>query len=111
MSDLTRDMIVDGLRDLGLRPGDLVVAHSSYKSFGLPVAGGPRAVAEALIDAVSPGGSVFVPAFNYGQLPYAPVTTPSLDGAVSEAFRQLPGVTRSPHPTHPLAGIGPDARD
>src|SRR6476659_3768347 len=111
MEPIQPELIVDAIRAMGVRPGELLIAHSSYKSFGAPVAGGPKAVARALIDAVAPGGSVFVPTFNYGQAPYDPATTRSFDGAVSEAFRQLPGVVRSPHPTHPLAGVGPDAPD
>jgi len=107
---VTRQNIVAAIRLLGVQAGDLMIAHSSYKSFGAGgVAGGPGVVAEALVDAVSPGGSVFVPAFNYGRDAYDPATSPSFDGAITECFRQLPGAVRSLHPTHSVAGIGPDA--
>src|SRR5215213_9600529 len=85
-----------------------MIVHSSFKSLG-PVAGGPATVAQALVDSVSPGGSVFVPTFNYGNDPYDPVTAPSYDGVITEFFRKFPGAVRSLHPTHPIAGIGPDA--
>jgi aminoglycoside N3'-acetyltransferase len=111
MESIRPEQIVDTIRAMGVRARDLLIAHSSYKRFGAPIAGGPTAVAQALVEAVSPGGSVFVATFNYGQAPYDPATTRSFDGAVSETFRQLPGVIRSPHPTHPLAGVGPDAAD
>jgi aminoglycoside 3-N-acetyltransferase len=103
--------ITDAIRALGASAGDLLLAHSSYRSFGAAVIGGPAAVAGAIIDAVSPGGSIFIPTFNYGQAPFDAATTPSFDGAVSEAFRQLPGVRRSLHATHPLAGFGPAAEE
>src|SRR5205823_2709915 len=68
-----------------------------------------QTAAQALIDVVSPGGSIFMPTFNYGELAYDAITTPSLTGAITETFRKLPDVARSDHPTHPMAGFGPDA--
>jgi aminoglycoside N3'-acetyltransferase len=106
---LTRDDIRKAIRHLGVAPGDLMIVHSSYKSLG-GVEDGPEAVARALVDAVSPGGSVFVPTFNYGNDPYHPATARSFDGVVTEFFRKLPGAVRSLHPTHPLAGMGPHAQ-
>lgn len=85
-----------------------MIVHSSFKSLG-PVEGGPLSVAHALTDAVSAGGSVFVPTFNYGNDPYDPATARSYDGIITEFFRKLPGAMRSLHPTHPIAGFGPDA--
>jgi aminoglycoside 3-N-acetyltransferase len=105
---LTREEIITAVRALGVAPGDLMIVHSSYKSIR-PVEGGPLTVAHALVDSVSPGGSVFVPTFNYGNDPYDPATAPSYDGIVTEYLRKFPGATRSLHPTHPIAGIGPEA--
>ena len=106
--NVTADHIVAAIRELGVRPGHLLLVHSSLSSFGR-VDGGAPAVARALVEAVSPGGTVFVPTFNYGQLPYDPATTPSLTGAITESVRGLPGAVRSRQPTHPVAGVGPDA--
>src|SRR5688500_962738 len=106
---VTAHHIVDAIRELGVRPGDLLLVHSSLSSFGR-VTGGAPAVARALVDVVSPGGTVFVPTFNYGQLPFDPATTPSLTGAITESFRALPGAVRSLQPTHPVAAIGPEAQ-
>jgi aminoglycoside 3-N-acetyltransferase len=102
------DEICGGIRSLGVRPGDLLLAHSSLSSFGA-VDGGPNAVAEALVRSVSPGGTVFVPTFNFAQLPWDRATTISLTGAITEAFRKRSEAIRSNHPTHALAGIGPEA--
>ena len=105
-----RDEIVAAIRSLGVRAGELMIVHSSYRSFGGErVEGGPRAAAEALVAAVSPGGSVFVPTFNYGNDVYDPATSPSYDGVITEFLRKLPGAVRSLHATHSLAGVGPEA--
>lgn len=99
-----------GLQRLSIRAGDVLLVHSSLSRFG-HVDGGATTVVQALLDAVSPGGSVFVPTFNYGQLPFDIATTPSLAGAISEAVRKRPDAIRSKHPTHPFAGVGPIAQD
>jgi aminoglycoside 3-N-acetyltransferase len=110
MSSITQQDIISASRGLGVMPGDLLLAHTSLRSFG-PVTGGAETVARALIDAVSPGGAAFVPTFTFGQFPWDAASTRSLTGAVTEAFRQLPGVIRSADPTHAVAGIGPAAAE
>jgi len=87
-----------------VNPRQILVVHSSLKSFGR-VQGGAETVARALAEF----GNVFVPVFNYDAYPFAGNETPSLTGAITEAFRKLPGVIRSMHPTHSWAGIGPEA--
>ena len=108
MSDVTRQDIIDGIRSLGVEAGDLLLVHSSLRSFGR-VEGGARAVADALIASVGPTGTLILPTFNYGQLPYDPATTQSLTGAITDAFWRMPGVLRSRHPTHSFAAAGPMA--
>ncbi len=103
---ITTDQIVEGIRALGVRPGDLLLAHTSLKSFG-EVEGGAAGVADALVQSVLPGGTVFVPTFNFSQVPWDRNATPSLTGAITEAFRKRPDALRSDHPTHAVAGIGP----
>ena len=105
---VTRNQLVDVICALGVRGGDLMIAHSSYKSLG-GVDGGPAAVAEALAASVAPGGSMFVPTFTYGADAFDPATSPSRDGVITECVRKLPGAVRSLHPTHAVAGVGRDA--
>ena len=107
---VTRAEICEAIQAIGVRSGELLIAHSSFRSFG-GVEGGPEAVAGALIDVVQPGGSIFMPTFNYGELAYDARTTRSLTGAITEAFHQLLGVSRSLHPTHPVAGFGPNVQE
>jgi aminoglycoside 3-N-acetyltransferase len=107
--DVSRSDIVSAIRTLGVGVGDELLVHSSLSSFGR-VHGGAATVVQALLDTVAPGGTVCVPTFNYGQLPYDRTTTPSLTGAITESFRRLSGAVRSGHPTHPLAALGPQAQ-
>jgi aminoglycoside 3-N-acetyltransferase len=53
----TRDSLATDLRRLGLKPGDVVMVHSSVRAVG-PVTGGPDQIHLAIEDAVSPGGTV-----------------------------------------------------
>ena len=108
----SRASLKAGLKQLGIRPGDLLIVHSSMKSIG-PVEGGPETVIEALQESVSGKGTLLMPAFSYSfetvyepVETYAPETTPSRVGLVSEIFRQQPGVVRSRHPTHSVAAWG-----
>jgi aminoglycoside 3-N-acetyltransferase len=114
---VTRAMIADGLRGLGVRAGDVLLVHSSLKRFG-HVEGGVEAVIDALLDAVSPGGTVMVPTLT-GTASHGPADPPVLDvvnspcwtGLIPETFRKRPGAVRSWHPTHSVAAIGPRADD
>ncbi|MBI2192707.1 MAG: AAC(3) family N-acetyltransferase [Planctomycetes bacterium] len=104
---LTRDDLVRGLRGLGLRNGDLVLAHSSLSSLG-EVEGGVETLAEALIEACGPDGTVAVPTHG-GKRPWHVHESRSYLGALPEAFRQRPDAVRSIHPTHSVAARGPRA--
>ncbi len=108
---VTREMIVQGLRELGLRTGDLMQVHSSLRAFGY-VEGAAETVVDALLEVVAPGGTVMVPTFNHGAVDVFDVeTTPSANGAITEAFRKRPEARRSVHPTHPYAAIGAQAEE
>ena len=74
---------------LGVGPGDLLIVHGSLSSFG-HVEGGAAPVAAALVGSVSPGGSVFVPTFTYAGSRSTPPTSPSFDGAITEAVDSSP---------------------
>lgn len=104
---VTRTDIVSGLRSMGVRGGDLIQVHSSLSSFGF-VEGGAEAVVDALLELVAPGGTVMVPTFNHGaEYVFDVKTSPSYNGAITEAFRRRPQAARSVHATHAYAAIGP----
>lgn len=102
---VTKEMIVDGLRSLGVKSGSIIIAHSSLKSFGY-VENGADAVIDAMLDAVGPKRTVFVPTMTFGA-PFHHRDTPSYTGHITEVFRQRKESIRSRHPSHSIAGIGP----
>src|ERR1700709_1254335 len=55
----TRASLIDDLRRIGLAPGDLVMVHASCRAIG-PVTGGPDAIHLAVLDAISPGGTMMM---------------------------------------------------
>ncbi len=100
---------------LGLRPGDIVLMHSSFKSLG-PVEGGIGALISALLHVLTPRGTLVVPTLSYAWVtqdnPVFDVRrTRSCVGAVPEYVRQMPGVYRSLSPTHSAAALGRYARE
>jgi aminoglycoside 3-N-acetyltransferase len=114
---VTQPMIEAGLRELGLGPGDLVIAHSALRSFGW-VEGGEDAVIDALLAVLGPTGTLCMPALSYGDYgpdrpppPFDPRTTACVVGRIPERFRQRPGVQRSLHPTHSIAALGARAAE
>ncbi len=108
---LTQSEIADGLSALGLQPGAIVVAHSSLSALGR-VAGGADGVIDALLEVLGPGGTLLMPTHpaRDGRT-FDPDTIPSDMGAISETFRLRPGVLRSRHPYHPVAGFGARAEE
>mgnify|MGYP001424697884 CR=1 FL=1 len=102
---------VSDLRRLGLRPGGIVLVHSSLSSLGqLP--GGPETVIRALLEAIGPEGTLLLPALSYNLVtPDQPVfdlrKTGSNIGAIPEYFRRRAGTLRSIHPTHSVCASGP----
>ncbi len=110
---MTTERLVDGLREMGVRPGGILLVHSSLKSAGF-VPGGARTVISALRECVGGDGTLAMPAHSWewvskGLRKIDVRTTPSCVGTITEVFRGLPAVARSLHPTHSAAAIGPRA--
>jgi aminoglycoside 3-N-acetyltransferase len=109
-----REQIVRGLRGAGITCGDVLLVHSSLKSFGR-VRGGADAVIDALLEAVGPDGLVSVPTHTWGtvnarQPVFHETLSPSIVGHITNVFRLRPKAVRSLHPTHSVAAIGKRAR-
>ncbi len=118
------------LMRLGVASGSTLIVHSSLSRLGW-VAGGAQAVAEALLQAIGPSGTLVMPAhtshltepsrWQHPPIPeawwpvvrdhlpaYDPATTPTRDmGAVVECFRTFPGTLRSAHPHASFVALGP----
>ncbi len=93
---VTKTDIAAGLRELGLKQGDLVLLHSSLASLG-KVKGGAEAVVEAFLTVLGDAGTLVAPVFEPGL------------GVISEAINNHPRAVRSIHPLACVAAIGKDA--
>lgn len=91
----TKETIVAGIRDLGLKSGDLVLLHSALSSLG-DVDGGADTVIDAFIDTLGVNGTLVVPTF--GKL-----------GIITETLRKREKSVESVHPYASVAAIGKDA--
>jgi len=129
---VTRARIAADLGVLGVRPGSVLLVHSSLSALGW-VCGGAQAVVEGLLDALGPDGTLVVPAHTSGNCdpaswanppvperwwPVIRAEMPAFDarvtptqamGAIAEAARSWPGAHRSSHPQVSFAAIGPQA--
>jgi len=98
--------LVEQIRNTGIKSGDILLVHSSFKSLGVP---DPEEFILALLEALGADGTLLMPSLSYQQEP-PPVhrtnTTPSCVGFLSEYFRKRAGTVRSLHPTHSVCGIG-----
>ena len=109
---VTQRDLASGLRQAGIRAGDLVLAHSSLSAFGY-VEGGADAVLDALLDVLGPAGTLVLPTFTWGEFHKATdvvfdvAATPCETGRIPETFRLRPGVRRSIHLCHSMAACGP----
>jgi aminoglycoside 3-N-acetyltransferase len=111
---LTEADLRDCLRSFTPSPVGSVMVHSSLSACG-SIEGGAGTVVRALREWLD-GDTLAMPAHTYcypeGAAPaplFDPKATPSVVGAITEQFRQEPGVLRSLHPSHSLAAEGPDA--
>lgn len=111
---LTQAQLLDALRAFGPFPTDRLMVHSSLSACGY-IRSGPAAVIEALRtwigerDLVMPTHTYCYPDKD-GRVPqFNPAVTPSLIGAITNAFWRRPNVLRSLHPTHSLACLGAGA--
>jgi aminoglycoside 3-N-acetyltransferase len=128
----TCESLTYDLHRLGIESGMTVIVHSSLRSLGW-VCGGPVAVVQALLDAVTSTGTIIMPTQTsdysdpaqwqappvpeewwpiiYATMPaFDPLVTPTEHmGRIVEVFRTWPGVLRSSHPTVSFAAWGQHA--
>ncbi len=107
--------LVSGFKKLGLKPGDTVMVHSSYKSFG-GVEGGPQTVIDALLTVLTPEGTLLMPAFTLsfceqfnetGKGLFDLNNSPSENvGILAEFLRKMPATKRSADPIHSVSAYG-----
>jgi aminoglycoside 3-N-acetyltransferase len=127
---VTRSELVRDLRSLGVRPGSVLMVHTSMSAIGW-VVGGSETVVRSLLDAVGLEGTVMAyagseedpyhleawpEAWRRAYLEELPAFDPELSeavhdhGRVPERLRTWPGTVRSPHPEANVVANGPRAR-
>lgn len=128
----TRESLARDLQILGVEAGMTLLMHSALSKLGW-VAGGPVAVVQALMDVITPKGTIVMPTFSgdlsdpahwhnppvpqhwwpiiYENMPaFDPHVTPTrMMGKIVDTFRRWPGVIRSYHPADSFAAWGKHA--
>ncbi len=125
--------LTEDFRRMGITPGMVLLVHSSLSKIGW-ICGGAVAVVEALMDILTPEGTLVMPTHSgdltdpcrwenppvpeswwqiiRDQTPaFHPDFTPTRGmGRIQEVFRDMPGVIRSNHPTLSFAALGKHAQ-
>ena len=97
---------------LGVMPGDLLLAHVSFRS-ARPIEGGPAGLLAGLQKALGPRGTFVMPSYSGDDdRPFEPASSPADPdlGVVADTFWRSPGVLRSAHP-FAFAARGPLAQE
>jgi aminoglycoside 3-N-acetyltransferase len=106
---LTYNELLNGFRQTGVKKGDTIMVHTSYKSLG-GVEGGVEPVIECMLKLVGLQGTVLFPTFNFQswtEMHYFDILeTPSKMGAITDTARQRPDALRTPHPIYSFAALG-----
>jgi aminoglycoside 3-N-acetyltransferase-4 len=109
-SELSTADVTAQLRRLGVKPGGVLLVHTSFRAVR-PIEHGPMGLIQALRDALGPDGTLVMPSWTGEEdTPFDPLTTPSASdlGIVAQMFWRLPGVRRSNH-LQAFAAAGPHA--
>lgn len=124
---LTKSQLMTELRALGVREGGVVMLHASVRELGW-IVGGPRVVLAALLEILTPRGTLMMLASwegnPYGMAdwpeaqrvawvaecpPFDPATSPADHREMSilaEYLRTWPGARRSDHPLASFVAVG-----
>jgi aminoglycoside 3-N-acetyltransferase len=129
----SRKMLLAQAKELGLNPGDNIMMHASMRAIGT-VMGGPDEVHQAIIESISPNGTLCMyvgcePEFEMigrrklssSQEEFIENNIPPFDpatararrayGVLAEFFRSWPGVIYSINPGARVAAFGTKARE
>lgn len=107
--DVTGKNIEAAIVALGIESGDMVLVHSSMKSFG-HVVGGPEAVIDSFLKILGKEGTLVMPTLSQQnwETVYEDwgMDRPSDVGLLTEVFRKRDDAHRSNQATHSVAAVG-----
>lgn len=109
----TKKDLMGDLKNMGLKPTDTIMVHSSMKAIG-PVEGRADTVIDAFMEYFKEG-LFLMPTHTWAQMSeeyslFDPKEEPACVGILPNIFRRREGVVRSLHPTHSIAAYGPRAK-
>jgi aminoglycoside 3-N-acetyltransferase len=113
VSPLSKLRVADQLHEVGVKAGDVLVVHASYRAVG-PIEGGPSGLIQVLLGILGATGTLVMPAMSASQRtdPFDPSKSETWQmGILAEMFWQTPGLLRSSHPTSSFAAHGPQAAE
>ena len=107
---VTSSDLIKGFREVGLKPGDVVLTHSAMRTFG-PIDDGADALIDALLEVIGPRGTLVAPAFTFAhEAEDDPIIDPARDrsemGIITETARKRTDAFRSTAYRHSFAAIG-----
>jgi len=114
---ITKEYLIENLKNCGITKGDSLLVHSSLSKMGY-LENGPDTLIDALIEVIGDNGNLLMPSSPNAllQLDYIRKNelfdvqnSPSKLGAITENFRKRSGVIRSLNVTEPVCAFGPDA--
>lgn len=111
-----KEKLVADLRKIGVNQGDVLMVHCKMSSIGY-INNGPYDIIGSLLETIKCPleGTLLMPSFPFtgstdeyfkSNSTFDVARTPSMMGKVSEVFRQMEGVKRSLHPSHPVISYG-----
>ena len=115
---ITLENLISSFKKLGLSSGDIVMAHSSFKSFSLDgdiIDDGPITVINAILKIIGEEGTLVMPTFTpsfceqfnkLGSGYFDLYNSPSEMGILSETLRKMNGVKRSINPIYSIVAYG-----
>jgi len=107
----TRHSLALDIERAGIRAGDTVTLHSSYRAIG-EVRGGPQAVVDAFLDVLGPSGTLSTPAFTpsfYATRRYDHDRMPPEECVIAREVWSRPGRKRTLHPGGSVSFFGGEA--
>ena len=110
---INKQTIIRDLQNLGIKRGDVLLVHSSFKSIGTSALS-PDHIIECLIECIGETGTLLMPALSLRKQTeniHDTNHTPSNVGIIPERFRVAFHAMRSLHPTHSVCALGRHASE
>lgn len=107
---VTKKDVCETLKSLGIKNGEILLFHSSLKSFG-EIENGADTVIDGALEAVGEDGTLVAPAlltksFYVAYEIFDKNTSPCEVGLIPETMRKRPNALRSDQATHSVSAIG-----